>query len=54
MSSESFDPEKLLDYIKQANKTIHKKIKNNDVVLVIGNTGSGNKNLFYFKSLFLS
>lgn len=41
MNDENFDAEKLLGYFVTANERIHKKINKNDIVLVIGNTGSG-------------
>lgn len=40
-NSENFDSEKLFTYLREANDKIHKKINNNDIVLVIGNTGAG-------------
>ena len=39
-----FDSELLFKYLTEANEKIHKKINNNDIVLVIGNTGAGNIN----------
>ncbi len=39
--SEIYDSELLFKYLTEANEKIHKKINNNDIVLVIGNTGTG-------------
>ncbi len=40
---DSLDSELLYKYLTEANEKIHKKINNNDIVLVIGNTGAGKK-----------
>jgi hypothetical protein len=41
MKEDSETAEKLLGYFVEANEKIHKKINQNDIVLVIGNTGYG-------------
>lgn len=36
-----FNSEKLLGYLKEGSQKIYNRINQNDIVLVLGNTGSG-------------